>query len=475
MKIAHAQPFSGAPHFTCASVFGASPDKPFLWRIPVLGKRPLTISVSGLPQGLSLQDNTVRGITSQRGEFELTLTAENQEGTAQTSVRLIIEPGAVLRTPLLGFTTWNAVANAVDQQFVQDTAQKMVESGLAEYGYSYVNLDSGWQGVYGGKFDAIQPNEKFPNIRAMTDSIHALGLKAGIYSTPMLTAWGCPDELDSIPGCTRGEADIRFTVINGGIGVERLEQNNAAQWTEWGFDYLKYDWAPVDPVNAEPMRAALAAQPREFAFCTTVRCAVEYANYWKKYVNSWRDNADTRDEWNNVTQRMDTESLDQWRPHVGPGRFYDLDMLAIGPMYWNEGKCRLTQDEEIFSYTLHAFFPSPVQISCRLEEMTDFEFDLLANEEMIAINQDALCDYPLLVRDIDKPGRCEKIYTRRLENGDLAVAVFNLCEDLLSGFLQLPQDYAIREVWSKTDRGVESRLNYQVDAHCARVFRLTPQ
>lgn len=63
--------------------------------------------------------------------------------------------------------------------------------------------------------------------------------KCGIYSTPMLRAWGCPVELESIPSCTQGEPDELFSERNKGIGVIRKERNNVLQWTEWGFDYLK--------------------------------------------------------------------------------------------------------------------------------------------------------------------------------------------------------------------------------------------
>lgn len=40
MKIARRTPFDGPPRFTAPSVFCAAPGKPFLYRIPVLGKRP---------------------------------------------------------------------------------------------------------------------------------------------------------------------------------------------------------------------------------------------------------------------------------------------------------------------------------------------------------------------------------------------------------------------------------------------------
>lgn len=62
----------------------------------------------------------------------------------------------------------------------------MVEKGLVDHGWTYINIDDGWQGQRGGKYNAIQPNTKFPDMKGLADEIHALGLKIGIYSTPWI-------------------------------------------------------------------------------------------------------------------------------------------------------------------------------------------------------------------------------------------------------------------------------------------------
>ena len=118
----------------------------------------------------------------------------------------------------------------------------------------------------------------------------------------MLTAWGCPEELESIPGCTQGEPDHRFSLLNGGIGVIRKEKNNARQWAQWGFDYLKYDWAPTDPVNAELMRKELISLERDFGFCVTVKALSDYWEYWTKYCSSFRSNSDTYCNFSNLVE-----------------------------------------------------------------------------------------------------------------------------------------------------------------------------
>jgi alpha-galactosidase len=225
-KIAHASPFSGSPKINLASIFGASPNKPFLLRIPATGERPIKFSAQCLPEGLTLKENIITGCVLKEGNYEVTITAENAISKTTKIVTFEIFPNNLLVTPLLGFTTWNAFETSVSQKNVSDTAKAMIKLGIAEYGYGYVNLDSGWQHKYGGELDAIQPNPKFPDMKAMVDEIHSLGLKCGIYSTPMLTAWGCPNEYESIPGCTVGEPDIRFPDTTGGKGTAAKEKTN---------------------------------------------------------------------------------------------------------------------------------------------------------------------------------------------------------------------------------------------------------
>ena len=142
-KIAPAAPFSGAPKINLASIFGASPNKPFLLRIPVTGERPIRYGVQNLPEGLTLHDNIITGQIDVSGVYKIVLTAENSLGKAEKTVTLEIEPNHVIVTPLLGFTTWNAFAARVTQQDMINTAHNLVKHGLSEYGYRYVNLDSG--------------------------------------------------------------------------------------------------------------------------------------------------------------------------------------------------------------------------------------------------------------------------------------------------------------------------------------------
>ncbi len=468
IRIAKAAPFSGRPSILAPSIVGVSVGKPFIYRIPAIGARPIEIKADGLPDGVGISGGILSGCIAEKGEWIVRITAENGEGSAEKLIRLSADTDNMLKTPLLGFTTWNAFAHTVAQQDMERTARQLVDMGIADYGYSYVNLDSGWQKEYGGKFDAIQPNEKFPDMKAMYDLIHSLGLRGGIYSTPMLTAWGCPPEFKSIPGCTRGEPDPLNTNEMGGIGMEHLEENNVRQWEEWGIDYLKYDWRPTDPVTADPMKQALLRSSREIAFCVTVNARIEYGHYWTKNCTSWRDNRDSRDKFHIVRQIMDSGR--DWGRYVRPGHFFDLDMLEIGHMHWNKGERGLTENEELFAYSLRAFFMSPIQLSCRLEALTDYEFDMICNEEILAIHQDALCDYPKTLKIDDNV----RVYRRALENGDMAYAVFNMSRETITETIEIGENAAVRDVWAKENISCASNLLIELEPHGVCILRVTP-
>ena len=467
-KIAKATPFEGAPKINLPRIIGASSGKPILFRIPVTGARPIEYSAENLPNGLTLDGNILKGQVIGDGKYEFILIAKNSFGESKKAITLEIADQNVLVTPLLGYTSWNAFAQHVTQSDIEGIAQKIVELGISEYGYSYVNTDSGWQGEYGGEYDAVMPNKKFPDMKKMTDKIHALGLKCGIYSTPMLTAWGCPDELASIPGCTEGEPDYRFAPTNGGIGVIHKEKNNARQFAEWGFDYLKYDWAPTDTVNAELMRAELIKQDRDFGFCVTVQALKQYASYWSKYCNSYRCNPDTLSNWKNLVEIYETYF--DFREYATKGHYFDLDMLDFGTCrlhtMWN---C-LNDDEKLIEFSMRAFLNSPIQISSTLENAPDFELSVYCNEEILARSQDCAFNTPTLVLNQGDGEKYFHVWEKELENESYAYAFFNLGNTIEKITLN-PENGIIRDLWAKENISKGEEITLEIPPHTVRILK----
>ena len=480
-EIAHATPFEGAPRINAPAVYGASPNKPLLLKIPVTGQRPIRYGARGLPEGVTLENGILTGAAAREGRYAVTLTAENALGKAEKPLTLEIRQDTVQLTPLMGFTSWNAFGYEVTQADMEATADRMTELGLSEYGYSFINTDSGWQGAYGGPFDAIQPNERFPDMPGMVARLHAKGYKCGIYSTPMLHAFGTSwDYVPLPPGCTQGEPDPRFADTRGGIGVIRKERENAQQWAAWGFDYLKYDWRPSDPWNAELMRQELIRTDRDFGFCVTVQARPEYHGYWSRYCSSWRCNSDSVRTWANLMRIYQTY-FDSFT-YINRGHFFDLDMLDTGCCrlfdklgYTQRPDFGFTEDEQLVAYSLRAFLASPIQISTTLETIDDFELSMYCNEEVIAINQDAACDPAKLCIQLEDGKKCIHVFRRVLANGDRAYMALNLGETAENVTLWQDAPAGIRDVWAKRDLGRTDAVRIRMEPHTVRIFRTSAE
>lgn len=180
-------PAPPTPRINGAKVFGARPGSEFLFAIPASGDRPMTFAAEGLPKGLSLDPSTgfITGRVKKPGTYLVKLTARNALGEATRELRIVIGERIAL-TPPMGWNSWNCWARDVTQEQVLSSARAMVESGLADHGWSYINIDDGWQGKRGGKHNAIQPNTKFPDMKGLVREIHDMGLRVGIYSTPWI-------------------------------------------------------------------------------------------------------------------------------------------------------------------------------------------------------------------------------------------------------------------------------------------------
>src|SRR5690348_12311856 len=128
-----------------------------------------------------------------------------------------VSDGGMARTPPMGWNSWNHFKGAVDDATIRGVADAMASNGMRDAGYVYVNIDDTWE----GKRDAegnIQPNSKFPDMKALADYVHSKGLKLGLYSSP--GPWTCA----------------------GFEGSYNHEQQDAKTWAAWGIDYVKYDW-----------------------------------------------------------------------------------------------------------------------------------------------------------------------------------------------------------------------------------------
>ncbi len=481
------------PRINGANVFGVRPGSPFLFTVAATGERPITFSAKNLPHGLKLDPQTghITGELKDKGEFLVTLRAENSLGTAEKKFRIVCGDQIAL-TPPMGWNSWNCFAGAVTEDRVKKAADAMVRSGLINHGWTYINVDDYWQnhrdsadptlrGPFRDAQGNVVPNSRFPDMKGLADYIHSLGLKAGLYSSP--GPWTCG-------GCT---------------GSWQHEQQDAETYAKWGFDYLKYDWCSYgeiasggDPnakniplwgktaTNAEgaiyPYRVMgkyLRDQKRDILFSL---CQYGMADVWQwggsVDGNCWRTTGDITDTWRSMSSIGFKQ--DQAAPYAKPGNWNDPDMLIVGEVGWgNLHPTRLSADEQYTHISLWCLLSAPLLIGCDMEKLDDFTLNLLGNDEVLAVDQDALGkEATCVITDGDL-----RVYVKELEDGGHAVGFFNLgAEPTKLKFadfakLGLTGRQVVRDLWRQknvatVDTTADS-LPLTVPAHGVRLFKLT--
>jgi len=424
---------SPKPQINSAKVFGVRPGSPVLYTIAATGNRPLTFEAQGLPEGLTLDKQTGRisGKLDKPGTYTVTLKATNSLGATSRELKIVVGDQIAL-TPPMGWNSWNCWAHNVSDKNVRSSAKAMADSGLVNHGWTYINIDDTWQGERGGQFNAIQPNKKFPDMKALGDYVHSLGLKIGIYSTPWITSYagylgGSSDEPNGAwEKLANYEKNKRF-------GKYAFDTNDAMQYAQWGIDYLKYDWHTNDEKHTAQMANAIKASGRDIVYSLSNSAPFNNAAIWAKWTNCWRTTGDIRDAWNKK-QLPPNESqwaqgvIDIWQQHIkwapftGPGHWADADMLVVGKVGWGTPHpSKLTPDEQYTHISLWCLWSCPLLLGCPLDQLDDFTRNLLTNDEVLAINQDPLGKQ---ATQISAQGTTQ-VLAKDLEDGSKAVGLFN--------------------------------------------------
>lgn len=488
---------SPKPRINGAKVFGVRPGHPVIFKIAATGKRPITFSAKNLPAGLSLDEKNGRfsGSVEKPGTYNLILSAKNELGTAEREFRLVVGEKLAL-TPPMGWNSWNGWGDFVTDENVRATAEAMVETGLIDHGWSYVNIDIGWQGKRGGKYNAIQPSERFPDMKGLSDYVHSLGFKIGIYSTPWVRTYF---------GYTGGSSDnengyledikIDKSVSEGQyIGKYSFAENDVRQFEDWGIDYLKYDWTsrvdmpdPVDP--REQMSRILRNSQRDIVFSLCNPLSVDDAQKKLQYVQLWRTNTDIRDVWDNSVLEKDKWALGitdiwdlhrEWREFTKPGCWADPDMLVVGWVGFGDKELHytlLTPDEQYTHISLWSLWSAPLLIGSPVEKLDKFTLSLLSNDEVIEIDQDPLGRQAYMA---DKNGDGE-VWVKSMEDGSKAVGLFNksLKEITVNASwlkLGIYGKQKLRDVWRQKDLGVfEKSFSSKVQPHGVVLLRMFPE
>ena len=458
-----------------ANIMGVRPGVPFQYYIPVSGSRPINYEVENLPAGLFLDKNSgiINGKISQQGTYNIVLKASNKKGNANKNFTIVVGDTIAL-TPPMGWNSWNVWAANVSQDKIKMAADAIKNSGLIDFGWTYINIDDCWQGSKrGGKYNALQANEKFPDMGGLCNYIHGLGLKAGIYSTPWEKSYA------QFPGssadCADGTSpyyDPKAYRIE--FGFFPFYQADAKQWAEWGFDYLKLDWFPNTVSHTIEFEKAIKNTGRDIVYSLSNAAPIAQAEYWKSHSNLWRTTGDIVDSWGSVYSII--KEQEQWNAYGGPGHWNDPDMLVVGWLGWGKPLhyTKLTPTEQYAHISLWSLMSAPLLIGADLTQLNEFTFNLLSNSEVIDIDQDRLGKMPTRIKKDD----LLEVWVKDLSDGTKVVGLCNF--GILKHTIRLnwndlgiDGNYILRDVWKQKDMGTFSNyFETEVNAHGVTLIKL---
>lgn len=472
------------PRINGARIFGVRPGSPFLFTIPVTGKRPMKYEVKSLPAGLKCDVNSgqITGSIKNAGEYLTTFKVSNALGSAERKFKIVCGDKLAL-TPHMGWNSWYVWENHVTDKIMREAADAMVSTGMMDHGYMYINIDDCWSAKPGSadssllvdprdKNGMINSNRRFPDMKALTDYIHMKGLKAGIYTSPG-----------------------PFTCA-GHTGIYGHEKDDIKRFADWGYDFLKYDWCSYDNIgkrdNMTDLRKPyllvselLKGQERDIVLNL---CQYGMGKVWKwgKEVGgqSWRTADDLGGSFNGIATALfrdgfDVYSSDSLHLYAGPGGWNDPDYLLIGYLSNWKGQTvptPLTPSEQYTQVSLWSLVAAPLILSGDITRLDDFTLGLLTNDEVIDVDQDPLGKPGYRVsKDGDK-----EVWIRQMEDGSHAIGLFNRGEtetDVTASWSDLgfSGEQHVRDLWRQKDLGrFKDKFSATIHKHGVVLVRMWP-
>ena len=362
-------------------------------------------------------------------------------------------------TPPMGWNSWNTFQTNISEKLVMKTVDAIIASGMKEVGYQYIVLDDGWMTKQRDTNGNLVPDpKKFPHgMKALINYVHSKGLKFGLYNCAgTKTCAGYP-------------------------GTRGYEYQDARFYARLGIDYLKYDWCSYgvfakDNSEEELMKPytlmgkALKEQSRDIIFSL---CQYGMGDVWKWGYKTggqlWRTGDDVRDNWPSVYAAF--KKLADKSEYVQPGRWNDPDILQIGAVgaESREGNSNhLTKEEQRTVMSMWCLLSAPLFIGANLAHIDPFTLSLLTNNEVIAVDQDALGKAANLKLTLDNK---VEVWTKELHDCRTAIGLLNPADTELSfdfAFYTIDKNgyYSVRNLWGKKNLGIHLKsLPCKIPSH----------
>jgi len=493
------------PRILGPTIIGSKPGSPLLYTVPSTGQTPLTFAATGLPSGLVIDASSgaISGTTPAAGSYPINVTITNASGTAAATLTLVSGANLAL-TPPMGWNSYDSFYAAVKESDVL-AAAKAMKTTLAPYGWNAIVIDYLWYDseqkidAYGRWLPSIS---KFPSatgdlgFKPLADQIHALGLSFGIHlmrgiprksvtaNTPIANSTYTASQAGNT-GDTCSWDNHMYGVRGDTAAGKAWYDSIYSQYASWGVDFVKVDdmmnpyggnvlhTAEVQAVAASiaktgrSMILSLSPGPNQPVDATVLNTN---ANMWRTVNDFWDTNG-----LSNISDEFTAAYNWSITAGITPGHWPDADMLPLGTI--GTRACAFTHNQQVMVMSLWAMMPSPLIFGGQPTKLSGdaWTLALLTNEEVLAVNQDALGNR---AKRITQQGSTE-VWAKDLSGGRKAVALFNRgTQDatVSATFSQIgvTGTPAVRDLWHRADvTGLTTQISVNVPHEGALVYTLT--
>jgi len=336
-------------------------------------------------------------------------------------------------TPPMGWNDYYTRGASPSLQYIFDTADALINTGLADLGYKIVGVDCCWMK---GERELNSPmlfKDEMDMIK-LSEYLHERGLMPGIYTDIGPTGCGSP------------------------LGSYGNYQKDAQKLIDWGYEFIKIDACGGCPEGHVSVCYEKFAEAIAGGLTINICCCGGYnVNYWAyKFGHTWRSGPDMSAIVNKITWQDVTRNLDMnYCPEVqGPGAFNDPDYLLIGENI-NGKSFGLSRTEERSYFTMYCVMGAPLCLATNLTKISPETLGILNNRELIDIDQDPLCLQGIKIRDDNGL----QLWVKRLKGqGRRAVVLFNRSEKsaaIKADFkkLGLQGEVKVSDLWLHRDMG----------------------
>jgi alpha-galactosidase len=509
-----------APRIQPPLVLGATPSAPFLYTVPATGQTPLTFSATGLPAGLTLGSGSgiLSGTAPVAGSYPIAVTVANGAGSATATLTVV--SGTTLRpTPPMGWNSYDSYGASITQNEVVQQAQAL-KTTLQPFGWSTVVIDYRWydpEDTLDSNGRYLPSPSKYPSatgtngLKTVADQVHALGLSFGIHimrgipraavtaNSPIAgSTYHATDAANTNDPCPW---DQHMWGVNGSSAAGQAWYDALfAQYAQWGIDFVKIDdmlnntTKVYHQAEADAIRKSVDKTGRAIVVSfspgaddpswlpSSVADLNADADMWRVVDDFWDYNAIT-----NLPGVFTAAGTWQATSGLVAGHWPDTDMLPLGYLgprcEWHaSGETTFTHNDQVTILSLWSILPSPLIFGGNLQSLTTdattgpWTVALLTNEEVLAVNQDALGTH---AKRIVQQGTTE-VWARDLSGGRKAVALFNRGTQDATVAISYTQlgvsgTPAVRDAWNRADvTGMTTGLSVNVPYAAAALYVLSP-